>query len=206
MTWPHRRADEGEAALLGLALELAQHLFLPFPELLLDVLPPPAVVFALKGRRDRGAQLLDETLHVTAEPACTAGWEPQSVWFVGFGEVVDIAPIWRGRLFGGLAFKIPTHHRIFTRSLRPQSEEIIAVMGDADPETYRLNGPSLANDTGQLFQVGCGLKGKLHGVTALTERCGLQRLPKPHSVMSPSCMRSLRRRHGGVDPRRVDEW
>src|SRR5262245_31218404 len=107
---PHRRADEGQATLLSPALELGQHPVLPLTEFLLDVLSLPAVVFALKSCRDRGAQLLDETFHVTAKPACTTGWEPQSVRFVSFGEVIDIAPIWWGRLFGGLAFEIPTHH------------------------------------------------------------------------------------------------
>jgi hypothetical protein len=31
-------------------------------------------------------------------------------------------------------------------------------MRDADAETHRLNGPSLADDTGQVFQIGCSLK------------------------------------------------
>jgi hypothetical protein len=30
-------------------------------------------------------------------------------------------------------------------------------MGDTDPEAHRLNGPSLANDTSQVFQIGCVL-------------------------------------------------
>ncbi len=94
----HRRAQQRDVLAFGTALQGAEGLFAALLELLLDRLAPRPVFVALEGRRQGGAQFLDEPLHRRREPGAAARRQPQTPGLLRVVEIVDVAPVGRRRL------------------------------------------------------------------------------------------------------------
>ena len=127
----------------------------PLTEFLLDV---AAAGGNFRSQRLPGRWYATSTRRsIAAEPAPTAGRQPQGARFVGFDEVVDEQhrKVAVGRRLDVRDTDAPLH---ICPSLPAPGRRDYSLMRDADVETYRLNGPSLTDDTGQVFQIGCGVK------------------------------------------------
>src|SRR5262245_28055342 len=71
---------------------------MPCLEFLFDALTVSPVFVSLERRRQSSAQFLDEALHRRGEAGTSAGRQAQPAGFLRIGEIVDIAPVGRGRL------------------------------------------------------------------------------------------------------------
>ena len=88
---------------------------------------------------------------------------------VGLVEMVNVAPVRRGRHPGRPLLQITANRRIFSGPVRTQGEEVVPLLLHADAKLDRRHRPVLADDIGRLFQVGRRVKRKLGRITPAVE-------------------------------------
>ena len=174
----HRAAQEGDVLGLGPPLEGAEGRFTLLLELLLDGLAPRPVFVALEGRRQSGAQLIDQPLHRGGEPGARTRRKPQIPRPLRVVEIVDIAPVgWRR-----LALR-PVSQQVFDHGVpagTARSEGVDVVPFGADPhcEVERLDGPLLPDQPRRLFQLAAQLEWQLGRIAAAIQQRRRQGVPE----------------------------
>jgi len=79
-----------------------QHLATLMVELPADRIPALGVLIAGEGRLDGLRDLIQERVHLVAQPDAACGRETQRQWPVRVGEVVHVTPVGRHGAGGGL--------------------------------------------------------------------------------------------------------
>src|SRR5690606_37105675 len=166
----HGRAHHRDALLAGAALHALETFLVPLAQLLFEGLPARAVLVALEHRRDCRAQVVHEALHVVAQTAATARGQPHRVRPVRRLEIVHVDPVRRGRLAWRPALEKAPHQRVLAHARRPEGEQIVAVLPDADAEADRLDRPVLADDVPERFEIVGGLEREGRGIGQARER------------------------------------
>ena len=172
----HRRAHQGDVLAFGAALERAEGGFALLLELLLDGLAPRPVFVALEGRRQRGAQFVDEPLHRGREPGAAARRQLQAAGLLRIVEIVDVAPVGRRRLlFRPLPQQI-FDHAVPAGAARAEGIDVVALGAHADGEIERLDGALLPDQPRRFFELAAQLERQLGRVAAAIQQRRRQRL------------------------------
>ncbi len=111
--------QQGQAALARLLLQLGEALFLTFLELLLEGAAARRVLLTLERGREAGTQLLYQPFHVALQLLAHAGRQAQGARCGGLFEVVDVAPVVRGRLGRGALLHEALDDGVLARAAGP---------------------------------------------------------------------------------------
>ena len=147
----HGRADQRDVLLAGGLLDLLHRALLAFLELVLDDPAAGAVFVARKGRAERAAQVVDQSLHRRLQFHALAGGQADGVRLLGFLEVIDVAPVGRYRGLLRLGIDIGAHDPVAANPGGPEREQIVSGLGHAEAELDRLHGAVLADDLGEIL-------------------------------------------------------
>ncbi len=181
-----RGLDDPQAGLFGMLLHCLERLLLLFLGRLLDRLPAGRIVLALESGRDRGARLPNEPVDVVAEPPAPACRELQHPGLTGLVEVVDVAPVRRGRLARGLGPQELTEKAVTSGPGRPEDEEVEALDLDSGPEFDRLDRSGLAQHSIEGLQVRGRLEGEGARVTRTVQLVRGERFGNLHGLFPRS--------------------
>ena len=142
---PHRRAQQGDALLLGMALQFGERLLVALLELLVDDLAPRPVIVALEGRRQGRAQFPDQPLHRLAQARRTARRQLQAARLLRLVEVVDVAPVRRRRLARRPAPQEIVDQGMLAGAAGAQGIDVVALAAHGDGELDGLDRAVLAD-------------------------------------------------------------
>ena len=139
----HRRSNQGDLLLLRLFLQSAESALMRFTELLFQRFAPCAVIVAVELRRQGGAQIADQPVHVFAQGMAAAGRQLKRARPVGFLEIIDVAPVAWNTGSTCRLFQMPAHHGVLAGSGRAEGEKIIPLAGHRNAEFQRFFRPRL---------------------------------------------------------------
>src|SRR5690606_6336087 len=111
-----------------------QRLLLPVVDLLLNFLPPLAILLTLERAREGRAQLFEQGLHVLLKLNAHPRRQAQRLRLVRLLEAVHVAPVvGDGPLAGGLAEEL-VEERALAGARRPHRVDVVALLLHADAE------------------------------------------------------------------------
>ena len=114
-------------------------------ERLIDHTPPRLVIFALKHRRQRRLQIVDQRMHRIAKLHGAAGEKADADRLVRFREVVDIDPIGGARLGWRLLLQERLDRLLHARAARADDEHVETRLFDPGAKPDRSMRPPLPN-------------------------------------------------------------
>ncbi len=178
-------AHDRDAARAGLLLDLVEGPLALLLERALDELAARLVVVALEDRGDRRAQLVDEAAHVLVERLGAARRQPQRARPARVREVVDVDPVVGRALLRGAPLQERPHEAVLAHARRAERVEVVPVAADPDREAHCLLRALLADDAGNLLELGGCLERQRRRVAAAVERVGGQRPYRAHRFSIP---------------------
>jgi hypothetical protein len=188
----HRRAHHRDSLFPGTSLHAFEAFLVALPHLLLNGLPAGAVFLTLEHGRDRRTQLLHQALHIVAQYPATTRGQTQRVRAVRRLEVVHVNPVGRRRLVGSPVFEKATHHGVLADARRPEREQVVALLPDADAEADRLDRPVLTDDILERLEIVRGLECELGRIRQTGERFDGQGGQRRHWQYLDTCFDARR--------------
>ena len=187
----HGSADQRGLALVRFLLQVIERLFVAVLELLLDGMLAGEIVLAFERRGDGRAQVLDQALHVAAQRDPATGRQAQRARLVRLGEIVDVAPVGRGRLARGLLLDIAPDQRHLAGARGPEGEQVVSVPPDPDAEADRFHCAVLADRIVERLEVVGGGEVEPVRIAGSAESPGGQRRQLRHMVILPRWRRLM---------------
>src|SRR5690606_36712625 len=105
------------------------------------LLPPPGILFTLKGMRDLALGSLKKRFHLAGKGGTASGRQGDRVGSIGFIKVMNVDQIgwrWPAR---GIAKEIVADRRLPARAGHPGDVEVIAVVVHVEAELDRVQRP-----------------------------------------------------------------
>ncbi len=197
----HRRPDQGDVLRLAALLQFVEGFFVAFLEVFLNDADAIAVFLALEGRRDGHAQFLHQARHVVVEGTTLAGRQAHRPRTVGFGEIVDVAPVGRRLPPAYRLLQASPDQRVLAGARRPQREQVVAAVRHPDGEADGLGGAVLAEHFGGGFQVVRRFERQPGGVARAEQKLGRQRRRRGRFPVVRHASSSIRSMSSSLKPK-----
>ena len=181
----HRGSDQGDALLFGLLLHVAESLFVPLLQLLIERLAADPVFVALKGCGQRRTQLLDQPLHRGGERSASARQQRQAARLLRIGKIVDVAPVGRRRRMARLGSQQILDHVVAAGTAHAKGVDVVALPPHPEREADRLGRPLLADESGRFLELAAQRKRQFCRIATAIEPLSRQWSPWCKAELMP---------------------
>ena len=168
------RAQQADLLCGGLRPQLVEDALVALGELGLDLPRARAVLVAVEHRRNRGAQLLHELLHVVTQRRSFPGRQCQREGAIRFVEVVDVCPVARFRALRDPAAENVLDERVAAAAGRPHHEQVEARARHVDSEFNGIACARLAQELFQIIEFRRGVESEPRRIATAIKRLGCQ--------------------------------